>query len=142
MLQRDGLIEAELNRRVRVAAISFEDLEQLYALRIVTESLALRASVDRFTAADLASMERALEEMNVLAGGDIAALGSNPIAGFTRVLSHTGATGFFGNANNGSNIRNDIGASTSAPIAVSMTGVKGRGSTGRSTTRASSGRHR
>jgi DNA-binding GntR family transcriptional regulator len=71
MLQRDGLIDAELNRRVRVAAISFEDLEQLYALRIVTESLALRAGVDRFTTADLESMNRALDEMDILAGGDI-----------------------------------------------------------------------
>jgi DNA-binding GntR family transcriptional regulator len=71
MLQRDGLIEAELNRRVRVSAISFEDLEQLYALRIVTESMALRAGVDRFTEADLAPMKLALGEMDLLAGGDI-----------------------------------------------------------------------
>ena len=42
MLQREGLVEAEVNRRGRVSSFSIDDLEQLYAMRIVHESLAIR----------------------------------------------------------------------------------------------------
>src|SRR5689334_13784123 len=34
MLERDGLVHAEPNRRVRVTPVSVDDLEQLYALRV------------------------------------------------------------------------------------------------------------
>jgi DNA-binding GntR family transcriptional regulator len=34
MLQREGLVEAEVNRRGRVSSFSIQDLEQLYAMRI------------------------------------------------------------------------------------------------------------
>ena len=45
LLEREGLVEAELNCRVRVASFSPSDLEELYALRIVNEALGVRASV-------------------------------------------------------------------------------------------------
>jgi DNA-binding GntR family transcriptional regulator len=45
MLQREGLVEAEVNRRGRVSSFSIDDLEQLYAMRIVHESLAIRINV-------------------------------------------------------------------------------------------------
>src|SRR5438034_4316596 len=45
MLQREGLIDSEPNRRVRVAELSVVDLEQLYAARIVIEALATRIAV-------------------------------------------------------------------------------------------------
>src|SRR5919198_5195360 len=45
MLQREGLIDSEPNRRVRVAELSLADLEQLYASRVVIEALAVRLSV-------------------------------------------------------------------------------------------------
>ena len=50
MLQREGLVEAEVNRRGRVSSFSMDDLEQLYAMRIVHEALALRINVPQFTA--------------------------------------------------------------------------------------------
>jgi len=66
MLQREGLIEAEANRRVRVAPISLEDLEQLYALRIVTESLGVRLTVPHLDAEDDAFLVEAVRQMNQL----------------------------------------------------------------------------
>ena len=41
MLQREGLIDAQYNRRVRVSRLSTADLEDLYAERIVTEALGI-----------------------------------------------------------------------------------------------------
>jgi DNA-binding GntR family transcriptional regulator len=67
MLQREGLIDSEPNRQVRVAALSVGDLEQLYAARVVVEALTLRLSAPRFTEEDLAEMERSLEAMERLA---------------------------------------------------------------------------
>jgi DNA-binding GntR family transcriptional regulator len=63
MLQRDGLIDSEPNRRVRVTALSIPDLEQLYASRIVIEALALRITVPRATEADLAALDAAIAAM-------------------------------------------------------------------------------
>lgn len=53
LLQRERLIEAEVNQRARVAPLSVEDIEQTYAMRVVNEALALGASVPRFTGAEL-----------------------------------------------------------------------------------------
>jgi len=64
LLERDGLIEATVNQRPRVAAFSIEDLEQLYALRVAVESLAIRISVPVFGADDFAQLEAALAEMD------------------------------------------------------------------------------
>src|SRR5437588_4287074 len=49
MLQREGLIDSEPNRRVRVAELSVVDLEQLYAARIVIEALGTRIAVPSLT---------------------------------------------------------------------------------------------
>jgi DNA-binding GntR family transcriptional regulator len=64
MLQREGLIEAEANRRVRVTPISLVDLEELYSLRIVNEALGVRLTVPHLTAEDDAFLEHAVAEMN------------------------------------------------------------------------------
>lgn len=71
MLQREGLIEAEVNHRARVARFSVEDLEQLYATRIVTEALSVSVSVPRFTDEDLEGLEILLHDLDELAGVDI-----------------------------------------------------------------------
>jgi DNA-binding GntR family transcriptional regulator len=52
MLQREGLVEGEANRRVRVAPFSLADLEELYALRIVNEALGIRLTVPSMTEED------------------------------------------------------------------------------------------
>jgi DNA-binding GntR family transcriptional regulator len=67
MLQREGLIEAEANRMVRVASFSVEDLEELYALRIVNEALGIRLTVPVMTAEDDAFLKESLRRMERLA---------------------------------------------------------------------------
>jgi DNA-binding GntR family transcriptional regulator len=64
LLERDGLVEATVNQRPRVAPFSIEDLEQLYAMRVAIESLAIRISVPLFGPGDLAGLEDALAEMD------------------------------------------------------------------------------
>lgn len=64
MLQREGLVEAPVNQRVRVAAFSPEDLEQLYALRLSTEALAARLSVPRLRRSELGEITAALAGMD------------------------------------------------------------------------------
>ena len=45
LLQREGLVDAGHNGRVRIAAMSVDDLQELYALRITVEAIAIRVSV-------------------------------------------------------------------------------------------------
>lgn len=45
LLQNEGLLVGERNQRLRVAAVSLPDLDQLYALRIGIESLAIGLAV-------------------------------------------------------------------------------------------------
>src|SRR4249919_562785 len=63
MLQREGLIDSEPNRRVRVTELSVADLEQLYAGRVMIEALAVRLTVPRYTTEDVAELRAALREM-------------------------------------------------------------------------------
>lgn len=49
LLQNEGLLEGEPNRRLRVAGISASDLEQLYAMRITNECLAIRVGASLLT---------------------------------------------------------------------------------------------
>jgi DNA-binding GntR family transcriptional regulator len=63
MLQREGLVEGEFNRRVRVAPFSVADFEQLYALRILIESHGVRVGVPRFSTEELDQLELDAAEM-------------------------------------------------------------------------------
>jgi DNA-binding GntR family transcriptional regulator len=63
MLQREGLLEGEPNKRVRVASFSVEDMEELYSLRITVEALGIRLTVPQLSDDDLAELARKLEQM-------------------------------------------------------------------------------
>src|SRR4029077_12695324 len=69
MLQRDGLVESEPNRRVKVSRMSLGELEQLYATRVVLESLGIRFSARKLTAEDYREISRSLVELERLAEG-------------------------------------------------------------------------
>jgi DNA-binding GntR family transcriptional regulator len=71
LLQREGLVEAELNHRVRVADFSVRDLEQLYAMRILNETLAVAATVPNLTQDELEHIAQALVGMDAAADRDI-----------------------------------------------------------------------
>jgi len=63
MLQREGLVRFSPNKRVKVAELSAQDMEELYVLRITLESLAVRLTVPQATHEDFASLEGAMTQM-------------------------------------------------------------------------------
>jgi DNA-binding GntR family transcriptional regulator len=69
LLQREGLLEVEVNQRARVPPLSVAEVEHLYALRIATETLAFGLSVARFTEAEVDGLERLAAEV-AAAGSD------------------------------------------------------------------------
>jgi DNA-binding GntR family transcriptional regulator len=74
MLQEEGLIKAESNRRARVATFHLDDLEAIAAQRILLSALATYITVPHLTDADLAEMEQAIAAMaEATERGDVAA---------------------------------------------------------------------
>jgi len=63
MLQREGLVTSEPNRKVTVAPFSLPDLEQIYGMRITLEAAAIRASVPQMTPEDIADLQGLLARM-------------------------------------------------------------------------------
>src|SRR6201996_7199385 len=64
MLQSEGLVDAQANRRVTVKPISATDLEELVVMRVALETEAIRLSVERLEPEDLAALEGRLAEMS------------------------------------------------------------------------------
>jgi DNA-binding GntR family transcriptional regulator len=71
LLQRDGLIHAAINQRPRVSGFSPEDLDQLYAARVVIEAMAISISVPRLDRASLDALQQSLKEMDEFTGKDV-----------------------------------------------------------------------
>jgi DNA-binding GntR family transcriptional regulator len=67
LLEREGLVDSETNRRVRVADFSVPDLEQLYAMRIQLEALGIRLTVPRLAQSELRQLEKTLADMEAAA---------------------------------------------------------------------------
>lgn len=63
MLQREGLVVSEPNRRVRIAELSASDAEELYVMRIALEAVAIRITTPRLVSANLAELEGLLAQM-------------------------------------------------------------------------------
>src|SRR6266702_4295221 len=63
MLQEEGLVEIEPNQRTRVAGLDPQELDEVYASRILLETLALSMTFDGFTAADQRQSRRLLTAM-------------------------------------------------------------------------------
>ena len=70
MLQSEGLVDAQTNRRVTVKPISATDLEELVVMRVALESEAIRLSVGRLAPEDLAALEGRLAEMSHFAAAE------------------------------------------------------------------------
>ena len=70
LLEREGLVETEVNHRSRVAPFSVSDLEQLYAMRVQLEALGIRATIPRLDSGDLDRMESLLSRMSDHAGAE------------------------------------------------------------------------
>jgi DNA-binding GntR family transcriptional regulator len=63
MLQAEGWVESEPNKRVRVASVSPGHIEQTYAMRITLEAMAIGLSVPKLDADDLAELTDLVEDM-------------------------------------------------------------------------------
>lgn len=64
MLETEGLIESAPNRKARVRAMSAHDLDELYGMRVVLESLAVFFSVPRMSTPDHLDLEAVLAELD------------------------------------------------------------------------------
>jgi DNA-binding GntR family transcriptional regulator len=74
LLQTEGLLRSEPKRRVRVAELTTEDFEDLYAMRIVLDSLAVRLTIPGLTDDELAAIRMAYLEATAAASrGDVVA---------------------------------------------------------------------
>ena len=74
MLQEEGLVEIEPNQRTRVAGLDPQELDDVYASRILLETLALSMTFGHFGAAARKEARRLLTAMRRAArGGDFAA---------------------------------------------------------------------
>jgi DNA-binding GntR family transcriptional regulator len=70
MLHDEGLVVMAPNQRTRVAALDPQELDEVYATRILLETLALSLTLDRFTPADQDQAERLLADMRQAARND------------------------------------------------------------------------
>lgn len=64
LLQREGLVTSEHNKRIRIAETSLDDMEQLYASRIALEAVAIRITVPQMTTADFSEQAALLDAMD------------------------------------------------------------------------------
>jgi DNA-binding GntR family transcriptional regulator len=94
MLQSEGLIESEPNRRVRVAPLSLEDVEELASIRISLEVTALRLSVPLMSPEDLGQLEGYMAEMAHHAADDDYGRWYIPHRAFHRALTARAGTRF------------------------------------------------
>ena len=94
MLQREGLVVSELNRRVAIAPLSSSEAEDLYIMRIALEVVALRLTVPTLTSIDLGELEGLMAQMDhFYRTGDHAAVWV-PHRAFHQLLVHgAGARG-------------------------------------------------
>src|SRR4030088_1891870 len=86
MLQAEGFIDAAPNQRIRVAALSVAELEQLYTLRITLEAVASRISVPRFTGEDFQHLKGLIHKLEECAAARNVAGWENPHQDFHRGL--------------------------------------------------------
>ncbi len=64
MLQREGLVVAAPNQRVRIAALTAADFEGIAIARLALEAVAIRLTVPTLTPADVAALEGDLAQMD------------------------------------------------------------------------------
>jgi DNA-binding GntR family transcriptional regulator len=63
MLQQEGLVKAELNKRITIASFDLDELDCAYAYRVSIEAAAIRVTAPLLTDGELAELERALGHM-------------------------------------------------------------------------------
>src|ERR1700689_2012140 len=87
MLQEEGLVEIEPNQRTRVAGLDPQELDELYASRILLETLALSMTLDTFTAERQREAKRMLTLMRQAAKTGDFGKWFDSHAGFHRLIT-------------------------------------------------------
>ena len=64
MLQREGLVISEPNRRLRIAELSATDAEELYVMRVALEGVAIRITVPTLASEGVAELEGLMAQMD------------------------------------------------------------------------------
>jgi DNA-binding GntR family transcriptional regulator len=64
LLEREGLVLSQPNRRVRIADFAIDDLESLYAMRVALEAVAVRLTVPTLRSEDFAELEGLMAQMD------------------------------------------------------------------------------
>jgi DNA-binding GntR family transcriptional regulator len=67
MLQAEGMVEAEPQKRMRVTAIATDQVDSLYAIRILLEALGVALTLPRYTAEDRKDLARQVTALNSVA---------------------------------------------------------------------------
>jgi len=92
LLQNEGLVAAEPNRRIRVAAFSASDAEELYALRIAIEAIAIQVTVPKLQPEDFAELEGLMAQMDhYIRVGDVDRMGVPHRAFHLRLVGSPGS---------------------------------------------------
>ena len=87
LLQGEGLIEGEPNRRVKVAPMTASDLEELCVMRVTLEAEMLRLSVPVMSSGDIAKLEGHMAEMGHFADEQDYLRWTEPHRAFHRTLT-------------------------------------------------------
>jgi DNA-binding GntR family transcriptional regulator len=91
LLQSEGLVEGQPNRRVRIADLSGPDAEELYILRITLEVGAVHFTVPKLGSHDIAELEGFMAQMDHYGRGrDWAGLRAPHRAFHGRLVAHAG----------------------------------------------------
>jgi DNA-binding GntR family transcriptional regulator len=91
LLQREGLVFAEPGRSMRIAEFSAADIEQLYAMRIPVEVMAIRVTVPRLGPEDIAELTGLLAQVDhFMAAGDAERMGAPHAAFHGRLVAGAG----------------------------------------------------
>lgn len=91
LLEREGLILSQPNRRARVAEFSIADLEELYLTRITLEAVAARITVPTLGAEDFGDIEGLMAQMDHYArAGDWQRAEAPHLAFHTRLVRGAG----------------------------------------------------
>lgn len=65
ILERDGLIVSQRHRGARVITLTYEDIEEVYSLRLAIERLAMERCALRITTAQLTAMDHLIRRMKL-----------------------------------------------------------------------------
>jgi DNA-binding GntR family transcriptional regulator len=64
LLQAEGFVVGEPKKRVRIAELTGADVEELFGLRVLLETTAIRQTIPRLTSRDIAEMEGYMAQMD------------------------------------------------------------------------------